>query len=308
MTNTQCLMIDPTATRQSRGIWARAVARRVVQPSAVEVVTAAAAVPATPEAPAATAPQAPSVEEMYAELALRTAGLLERQHVLLDSLEREETDPGRLDQLFALDHVIAQARRHAGSLRLLAGGPAVRAAEELSLDDVLHAAASSVQDYPRVRIEVSVAQRVTAAAAADVVHLITETLDQALALSTDSIVLVTTATQGEALRIEVHHQGGSQEAQAISTHLVARLSERHGVRVDVRSEPHGASLVSIVLPASALVALPKATSLLVDAPDLDEWRAPVLPLTQSAAAQARQGGAPRHRREDGPEGLARRSG
>ncbi len=296
MTNTQCLMIDPTNARQSRGIWARAVARRVLEPRLADLSPAVAVVPVV----AAPTAQAPRLEEMYAELALRTAGLLEQQHALLDSLERDETDPGRLDQLFAIDHLIAQARRHADSLRLLTDGSAGRPLVELTIDDVLHAAASSVADYPRVRIEVTVAQHVTAAASADVVHLVTETLDQALAAS-DSAVVVTTTREGEALRIEVVHQGAPQESpRSTSSHLVDRLAQRHGVRVDLRSEPNGASVVSIVVPASALVELPQAAGLPVDTQDLDEWRAPVLPLAPPAA--------PRHRREDALEGLARRSG
>ena len=298
MTNTQCLMIDPTNARQSRGIWARAVARRVLEPRLADVVPAVAQVPG---AVAAAPTQTPRLEEMYAELALRTAGLLEQQHALLDSLERDETEPGRLDQLFAIDHLIAQARRHADSLRLLADGSAGRPPVELTIDDVLHAAASSVRDYPRVRIEVTVAQQVTAAASADVVHLITETLDQALAASTDSAVVVTTAREGEALRIEIVHQGASHESpRSTSSHLVDRLAQRHGVRLDLRSEPNGASVVTIVVPASALVDVPQMTDLSVMDPDLDEWRAPVLPLPPPAA--------PRHRREDALEALARRSG
>lgn len=259
-----------------------------------------------PELAAAPSSPAPRLEEMYAELALRTAGLLEQQHLLLDSLERDETDPGRLDQLFAIDHLIAQARRHADSLRLLADGSAGRTPEELTLDDVLHAAASSIQDYPRVRIEVTVPQRVTATASADVVHLVTETLDQALAASADSAVVVTTVREGESLRIEVRHQRASQESpHATSSHLVDQLAQRHGVRVDLSSDPSGASVVSIVLPASALVGLPQVSGLLVEAPDLDEWRAPVLPLAPPIAVRP---AAPRHRREDGLGDLARRSG
>jgi hypothetical protein len=303
MTNTQCLMIDPTNARQSRGIWARAVARRVVEPFLADVAPVVTDVPKVAATPSA---HAPRLEDMYADLALRTAALLEQQHALLDSLERDETDPGRLDQLFAIDHLIAQARRHADSLRLLADGSAGRPAVELTIDDVLHAAASSVQDYPRVRIEVTVPHMVTAAASGDVVHLVTETLDQALSASTDSAVVVTTTREGGAVRIEVHHHGAAQvSSPSTSSHLVERLAQRHGVRVDLRSETNGASVVSIVLPASALVELPQATGLLVEAPGLDEWRAPVLPLAPPAAARP---ATPRHRREDGLEDLARRSG
>jgi hypothetical protein len=308
MTNTRCLTIDPTTTRQSRGIWARAVARKFVEPTLADVAPAVPAFPAEPEVEAAPSAQAPALEQMYAELAMRTARLLEHQHVVLDSLERDEADPGRLDQLFALDHLIAQARRHADSLRLLAGGSTGRTSEELSLDDVLHAAASSVQDYPRVRIAGTVPQRVTAAVSADVVHLLTEILDEALAASPESIVLVTTTHEGEALRIEVYHQSGSQPSlQATSSHLVDLLAQRHGVRVDLRKDPNGSSVVALLLPASALVELPQATCFMVEAPDLDEWRAPVLPLAPPAAAQSTLA-SPRHRREDGLEELARRSG
>ncbi len=62
--------------------------------------------------------------------------------------------------------------------------------------DALHAATAGVQDYQRVQILSAPTERIIGAAAADVVHLITELVDNALTFSPPTApVLVMTTTQ-----------------------------------------------------------------------------------------------------------------
>jgi hypothetical protein len=302
MTNAQLVLTPRSTARPTFGLWARAVARRALESPQVDVTPVVRETSAAPVQPLVAEPKSP--EEMYAELALRTSTLLEHQHALLDSLERDETDPGRLDQLFALDHLIAQSRRYADSLRVLAGETSLRAPEVLSLDDVLHAAASSVQDYPRVRIHATVAQLVTAAASVDVIQLVTESLDQALAAAGGAVVSVVTAREGESLRIGIHHPTLTPTApSATAVHLVEQLAARHGIHVERLTGSQGESVVCLTLPPSALAAAPEVAET-SETTENDEWRAPVVALAEESEC-----GSPRHRRDDDSHHeLARRSG
>ena len=91
---------------------------------------------------------------MFVTLSRRNTTLVNQQLALIESLEQDEEDPQRLEQLFALDHLATRMRRTAESLVIL-GGTSGRAAsfEELSVSDIVHAAVSEVQDYQRVRID-----------------------------------------------------------------------------------------------------------------------------------------------------------
>jgi hypothetical protein len=256
-------------------------------------------------------------DEVYLELGRLTAGLLEAQQVLLDSLERDEPDPDRLRQLFELDHLMAQVRRQADSVCVLAEGSTVRRPEELSLDDVLHAAESSVCDYRRVEIEQPASGRVVAAAAAEVVHLITEVLDLALVTSVGR-VLVSSRVVGEVAVIGVRGAETEPETDAVPAdqaprakglsrsarlRLINRLASRHDVRVDLRPGTDGAIVGSIVLPSTTLVATPavQKRAVVVHATPV---RVAVVPLAKAASAPSLL---PRHRRSGPPQGLVRRA-
>ena len=67
-----------------------------------------------------------NVNAMFVNLARRSQVLVERQLELLDDLEREESDPDQLDNLFKLDHLAARMRRNDESLLVLAGSESTR--------------------------------------------------------------------------------------------------------------------------------------------------------------------------------------
>lgn len=305
-------------THHARRLWTRAVPRQTAEIPAPRTSTDA---PATE----------PCTSELYLELARRTAELLERQQALLDTWEQDEVDADRLDQLFALDHLAAQARRQAESLRILAGGPTVRRPEELSLDDVLHAAVSSVQDYRRVQIETPAGHRVTADAAGDVVHLLTEAIDRALVSSAASVVVVTTRRAGADVMIEIHDDGETSgrtrltELNALlaeptvavaatagaGAEVLGRLARQHGIEVGLRAAPHGGTVTSVSLPAALLVVAadePEPRQVLgrrAAYPDVDQW-ATVVPLAKpdTSSSAGHDTVRPRHRAEGPALGLA----
>ena len=67
-----------------------------------------------------------NVNAMFVNLARRSQVLVERQLELLDELEREESDPDQLENLFKLDHLAARMRRNDESLLVLSGSDSRR--------------------------------------------------------------------------------------------------------------------------------------------------------------------------------------
>jgi hypothetical protein len=120
------------------------------------------------------------VSQMFVTLSRRNTSLINQQLGLIERLERDEEDPKRLESLFRLDHLAARMRRTADSLLILADAPTATAGiDGLTVSDALQAATSGVQDYQRVRIRSANPMRINDSAAADLVHLLTELVDNA---------------------------------------------------------------------------------------------------------------------------------
>ncbi len=62
-----------------------------------------------------------NVAEMFGNVGRRVSNLTTRQLVLIDAVERGETDPALLERLYSIDHIAVRLRRNADSLMLLAG-------------------------------------------------------------------------------------------------------------------------------------------------------------------------------------------
>ena len=94
-----------------------------------------------------------NVAQMFGHVGRRTQNLVGRQIALIDRLEREETEPDRLQHLYRLDHVSSRLRRNAGSLVVLSGGAgAERHVAPLPLADVVRLALGEIEDYTRVDV------------------------------------------------------------------------------------------------------------------------------------------------------------
>jgi signal transduction histidine kinase len=205
-----------------------------------------------------------SFNAMFVNLSRRSQSLIERLVRMIDSLEQNEGDPERLSNLFAMDHLVTRMRRNSENLLLLAGHESARKwSEPVSLADVARAATSEIEQYSRVTLKIQPGIAVTGPAVSDVVHLLAEVIENATIFSakdTPVHVAAQELTSGGVL-IEVSDSGvGIPEARlaemnwrldnppvidvSVSRHMglfaVARLAERHGVRVRLRPRsPHG---------------------------------------------------------------------
>jgi signal transduction histidine kinase len=205
-----------------------------------------------------------SFNAMFVNLARRSQSLIERLVRMIDSLEQNESDSERLSDLFAMDHLVTRMRRNSENLLLLAGHENARKwSDPVSLADVARAAVSEIEQYSRVTLKIQPGMAVTGPAVSDVVHLLAEVIENATIFSakdTPVHVAAQELTSGGVL-IEVSDNGvGIPDARmaemnwrldnppvidvSVSRHMglfaVARLAERHGVRVRLRPRsPHG---------------------------------------------------------------------
>jgi signal transduction histidine kinase len=215
------------------------------------------------------------VSQMFVTLSRRNTSLINQQLGLIERLEQDEEDPKRLESLFRLDHLAARMRRTADSLLILADAPTATATVHgLSVSDALQAATSGVQDYQRVRIRSANPMRIDDSAAADVVHLLTELVDNALTYSPPtSTVTVGSTTTREGVVIEIADTGLGIPAEQLATtnrtlgsggevtpdtarrmglFVVSRLSQRHGLTTSLRVNDEGGTTATVVLPAAIL--------------------------------------------------------
>ncbi len=215
------------------------------------------------------------VGQMFQTLSRRSTSLVNQQLGLIETLEKDEEDPKRLESLFRLDHLASRMRRTADSLNVLADAPpAASDPHGLTVNDVLQAALAGVQEYQRVQIQASATERVAGVAASDAVHLVTELVDNALSYSPpSSTVLVTTKKSPEGVVIKVSdaglgmkddamaalnnelRSGGEitpETARRMGLLVVARLAKRHGMFVELERNAQGGVTASIVLPAPIL--------------------------------------------------------
>ena len=205
-----------------------------------------------------------SFNAMFVNLSRRSQALIERLVRTIDSLEQNEEDPDRLSYLFAMDHLVTRMRRNSENLLLLAGHDSARKwSEPVSLADVARAATSEIEQYSRVGLSIQPGISVSGQAVSDVVRLLAEIVENATIFSpkdTQVRVSAQELTSGGVL-IEVSDSGvGISAARlaemnlrlinppvidvSVSRHMglfaVARLAERHGVRVRLRAgSPQG---------------------------------------------------------------------
>jgi len=217
-----------------------------------------------------------SFNAMFVNLSRRSQSLIERLVRLIDSLEQNEDDPGRLSNLFSMDHLVTRMRRNSENLLLLAGHESARKwSEAVPLADVARAATSEIEQYSRVTLRIQPGIAVTGQAVSDVVHLLAEVIENATIFSPEDTPVHVAAqelTSGGVL-IEVSDSGvGIPEARlaemnwrldnppvidvSVSRHMglfaVARLAERHGVRVRLRpGSPKGLTAL-VWLPDSVI--------------------------------------------------------
>ncbi|ORI27235.1 hypothetical protein BJI47_02550 [Rhodococcus sp. 1168] len=228
------------------------------------------------------------VNDMFETLSRRNKSLVEQQLVLIEQLEKDEDDPNRLENLFRLDHIAARMRRNSDNLLILSGneGRRVRTAP-IALADALRASASGVEDYLRVELGQILSAVVSGKASADVVHLVTELLDNALrysppettvtidaARTNDGSVLVEIADLGIGMspddlvdanrRLSSGGEMSPDTARHMGLFVVSRISSRYGISVRLRpsagTSDRGGITAMVHLPI-ALLEAPRDTAI-----------------------------------------------
>ncbi|MET8145418.1 nitrate- and nitrite sensing domain-containing protein [Sphaerisporangium sp. NPDC005288] len=234
-----------------------------------------------------------NVNAMFVNLSRRIQTLVERQISLIDGLERGEQDGSRLADLFKLDHLATRMRRNSENLLVLAGHEAARKrSQPAKLVDVVRASLSEVEDYERVSVKVHRNAAIAGHAANDVVHLVAELVENALAFSPGNtrVVVSSSMIEGGGALLAVSDSGIGMTVEEITEtnrkladppvvdvsvsrrmglFVVGRLALRHDIRVQLR-RGDAAGLIAMVLFPPQLISVAAG-------------RGPVLP--QRGAAQ-----------------------
>jgi signal transduction histidine kinase len=213
-----------------------------------------------------------SVNAVFTNLSRRSQTLVERQLSLIDDLESGEREPGRLAQLFRLDHLATRMRRNNENLLVLAGEESARRwTEAVRLVDVARAAAAEVEHYERIILGEVPRVGIVGQAAPDIAHLVAELLENATAFSAPHTKVWIAARAGEdngvVLRIEdagIGMKPGELEeanerianppvvdvsvARRMGLYVVGRLAARYGISVRLAESQAGGVAALIHLP------------------------------------------------------------
>ncbi|MET7681690.1 nitrate- and nitrite sensing domain-containing protein [Streptomyces sp. NPDC005423] len=217
-----------------------------------------------------------NINAIFTNLSRRNQSLIEGQLTLITGLENNEADPDQLENLFRLDHLATRMRRNGENLLVLAGEePGRRWDQPVPLVDVLRAASSEVEQYERIELSGVPEAEIHGRAVTDLVHLLAELLENATTFSSPQTKVRVTATRlpDGRIMIEIHDKGIGLTAEdfadinhklanpptvdvAISQRMglfvVGRLSDRHGIRVQLRPSGEQAGTTSLVMLPDAI--------------------------------------------------------
>jgi hypothetical protein len=245
-------------------------------------------------------------EKVVAQLIRRAQSLIHRLISLLDDLERKHEDSDLLKDIFRVDHLATRVRRHAENLMILSGSPpSRRTTPPVSITDVMRGAVAETEQYTRVRVKNIPADRRVALAGravADVTHLLAELVENGTTFSPPHTQVTVSATQvGKGLAVHVEDQGLGMKPEQLDRanellarppridmtalgedprlghFVVARLAQRHGIKVVLRESDYGGTLALVVLPAELLE--------VVSSPVVDQLRSAVVTAGRAVVSQ-----------------------
>ncbi|GAA3655540.1 nitrate- and nitrite sensing domain-containing protein [Nonomuraea antimicrobica] len=212
-----------------------------------------------------------SIRDILLSLARRTQGLVHRQLTVLDVMERRETDPEELKELFRLDHLAIRMRRNAENLIVLSGSaPARTWRRAVPMVDVVRGALAEVEDYTRVSLMPMGEVVLVGRAVGDVIHLLAELIENAVSFSppyTNVQVSGQLVANGYVIEIEDRGLGMKPEdldaanerisdppefrisgTARLGLYVVSQLARRHEIQVVLKSSPYGGTTVVVLLP------------------------------------------------------------
>ncbi|MFI5932082.1 nitrate- and nitrite sensing domain-containing protein [Actinoplanes sp. NPDC051494] len=216
-----------------------------------------------------------SSTESLANLGRRNQNLLRRQLGFITHLEREESDPAGLANLFELDHLATRMRRNAESLLVLVGAASPRQwTRNLPLTDVIRAAVSEVEEYRRVVLRRMDDTLVQGWVASGLAHLLAELIENGLTFSPpdvevevhgrllDGRYLIAICDQGvgmsdDDLRDANERLRGDGDfltapARFLGHYVVGRLAAEMGAQVQLATSPVTGVTARVHLPAEIL--------------------------------------------------------
>lgn len=214
-----------------------------------------------------------NVAEMFVSLGRRNQQLNHRMINLITDLERDEQDPDTLAGLYQLDHLATRMRRNAESLLVLAGNRSPRQwSRPVPVEDVIRSSITEVELFERVEVGDLPELKMQGNVVTDVTHLLAELLDNATQFSEPSTSVSISAVETlEGVEIEVFDEGfGINEhdlvdlnerisnppaldeapSRLLGLFVVGRLSQQHGIDVELQSQPGVGTVATVALPSS----------------------------------------------------------
>ncbi|MFE1172229.1 ATP-binding protein [Streptomyces sp. NPDC058773] len=224
-----------------------------------------------------------NVAEMFGNVGRRVSNLTSRQLMLIDAVEREETDPDVLQQMYRIDHIAVRLQRNADSLMLLAGirDPELEA-RPTSLVNVIRAGLGQIEGFQRVSLRSESEVTIGPDVVDDLTLMLAELLENAVSFSpSDTPVEVVvrpgtdiTADGGALIEIIDHGLGMSADrldeenarlvrrerldlvpTKVLGLFVVGSLARRSGIRVTLSRTPGGGVTATVWLPSALLPAV-----------------------------------------------------
>ncbi|MEW2429435.1 nitrate- and nitrite sensing domain-containing protein [Micromonospora sp. NPDC047644] len=278
--------------------------------------------PGTPAAPRDPAtPEADTARELFLGLTRRNQVLLRDQLSLLDGMQRRERSTEETGELFQLDHLTTRVRRNVEKLITLAGAtPARRWRRPVPLLDVARGAVAEVPDYHRVLIAPHWPWSLAGPAVTDVIHLLAELIENALAFSgAETTVRVSGEHRPQGCALIVVDDGPGLDAAALAeaNHLlgdpppdgppagrtgwyaVAVLAGRCGAHVSLHPSRRGGTAAVVLLP-SRLITVTDTGRIPANAPPGSPY--PPAHTDADLTGPVGNGGLPTRVRHPGPTG------
>ncbi|WP_433469307.1 ATP-binding protein [Spirillospora sp. CA-128828] len=224
-----------------------------------------------------------NVAEMFGNVGRRVSNLTSRQLMLIDAVEREETDPDVLERLYRIDHIAVRLQRNADSLMLLAG---IREdgveARPTTMANVIRAALGQIEGYQRVSLRSETEATIAPDIIGDMTLMIAELLDNAVTFSpshapVEVVVrpgIEVTADGGALVEVIDHGLGMSTERLAeenarlvrrerldlvptkvLGLFVVGTLARRWGIRVTLSRTPGGGVTGTVWIPSALLLTM-----------------------------------------------------
>ncbi|WP_435858319.1 ATP-binding protein [Streptomyces sparsogenes] len=258
-----------------------------------------------------------NVAEMFGNVGRRVSNLTSRQLMLIDAVEREETDPEVLERLYRIDHIAVRLQRNADSLMLLAGIRETDVeARPTTLANVIRAGLGRIEGYQRVSLRSETDITVAPDIIGDLTLMLAELLENAVSFSpshTPVEVVVRPGTDvtsdgGALIEVIDHGLGMSAErleeenarlirrerldlvpTKVLGLFVVGTLARRWGVRVALSRTPGGGVTGTVWIPAGLLltvspVGLPRTPALTAPALTAPALKAAPAPGTDAGAA------------------------